>query len=98
MADDVDLSTFADYYRVADALVDRATKEELAEAGRLLAMHVAYYRERYGPVPDDQVYRCMTETEITDEDRKHLEASTMFFAETVALVIADRPEVTPSTH
>lgn len=65
------------------------------DMGRPLVKHVACYREHCGPVCDDQIYRCMTETGITDDGRMHLEASEMFFAETVALVISDRPEPAP---
>ena len=39
---------FATYLARADALIEQATKEEVAEVPRVLALHVAHYRQRYG--------------------------------------------------
>lgn len=47
----VDLSRFAEYYRLADTLVEKASKEELAECARLLALNLAHYQGLYGEVP-----------------------------------------------
>lgn len=46
-----DLSTFEQYYKLADALIEQATKEQLAECARLLALNVAHYQSRFGEVP-----------------------------------------------
>ena len=36
------------YLGVSDTLIAQATKEEVAEVARVLALHVAHYRQRYG--------------------------------------------------
>lgn len=46
-----DLSRFAEYYKLADVLVEKASKEELAECARLLALNVAHYQGLHGEVP-----------------------------------------------
>ena len=37
-----DLSTFEQYYKLADKLIEHATKELLAECARLLALNLAH--------------------------------------------------------
>ncbi len=43
------------YLELADQLVSIATKEDLAEALRLVAMNVAHYQSKYGDLPLDEV-------------------------------------------
>jgi hypothetical protein len=50
----VDLTLFKQYLKLANELVDAAGKEELAECARLLAMNLAHYELKYGPLPLDE--------------------------------------------
>lgn len=47
----VDLSTFEQYYKLADMLIEKATKEQVAECGRLLALNLAHYQSLHGEIP-----------------------------------------------
>jgi hypothetical protein len=47
----VDLSTFEQYYKLADMLIGKATKEQVAECGRLLALNLAHYQAIHGEIP-----------------------------------------------
>ncbi|SFH58363.1 hypothetical protein SAMN05216299_12621 [Nitrosospira sp. Nsp14] len=49
-----DLSTFEQYYKLADMLIQKATKEQLAECARLLALNLAHYKARHGKLPLDE--------------------------------------------
>lgn len=49
-----DISTFAQYYRLADQLIEKSSKEDIAEAARLLALNVAHYQSKYGELPLDE--------------------------------------------
>jgi len=49
-----DLSTFAQYYKLADQLIEKVTKEDLAECARLMALNVAHYQSMYGELPLDE--------------------------------------------
>jgi len=49
-----DLSTFAQYYKLADQLIEKVTKEDLAECARLMALNVAHYQSKYGELPLDE--------------------------------------------
>lgn len=46
-----DFATFKQYYNLADQLIEKSTKEDIAETARLLAMNLAHYRSRYGALP-----------------------------------------------
>lgn len=46
-----DLATFGQYYRLADQIIEKVGKEEVAECARLLALNVAHYQSRYGVLP-----------------------------------------------
>ena len=50
----VDMSQFQQYLKVADQLTSVATKEDLAECARLLAINIAHYQSKYGQLPLDE--------------------------------------------
>ena len=50
----VDMSQFQQYLKVADQLTSVATKEDLAECARLLAINIAHYESKYGQLPLDE--------------------------------------------
>lgn len=49
-----DLSRFEQYYKLADALIALASKEQVAECARLLALNLAHYQALYGLVELDE--------------------------------------------
>ena len=49
-----ELSTFAQYYKLADQLIEKMSKEDLAECARLLALSIAHYQSKYGEHPLDE--------------------------------------------
>lgn len=49
-----DLSTFQQYYKLADQLIEKVSKDDLAECARLLAMNIAHYQSKYGELPLDE--------------------------------------------
>lgn len=46
-----DLSTFQQYYKLADQLIEKVSKDDLAECARLLAINIAHYQSKYGELP-----------------------------------------------
>lgn len=54
-----ELSTFGQYYKLADQLIEKATKEDLAECARLLALNIAHYKMKYGELPLDETLAMM---------------------------------------
>ena len=48
------LSMLKQYYKLADQLIEKVSKEDIAECARLLAMNVAHYQSKYGELPLDE--------------------------------------------
>lgn len=49
-----DLATFEQYYKLADQLIEKVSKDDIAECARLLAFNVAHYQSKYGELPLDE--------------------------------------------
>jgi hypothetical protein len=67
-----DLSEFQQYYKLADVLIEQASKEQLAECARLLALNLAHYQGLYGEVPLDEVLAALDASEPNDNQAKLL--------------------------
>lgn len=50
----VNTSSFQKYLTLGDQLANLATKEDLAECARLLAINIAHYQSKYGHLPLDE--------------------------------------------
>jgi hypothetical protein len=62
-----DLSTFAQYNKLADQLIEKVSKEDLAECARLLALNVAHYQNKYGELPLEEALAMIDMTKPNDE-------------------------------
>ena len=62
-----DLSEFQQYYTLADRLMEDASKEQLAECARLLALNLAHYQGKFGELPLDETLAIINATEPNDE-------------------------------
>ena len=62
-----DLSRFTEHYKLVDLLIDQASKEQLAECARLLALNLAHYQGLYGEVPLSDTLALLDATEPSDE-------------------------------
>ena len=67
-----DLSDFQQYYKLADQLIQQASKEQLAECARLLALNLAHYQGLYGEVPLDEVLAALDARDPNDDQAKLL--------------------------
>lgn len=62
-----DLFRYLQYYKLADALVETASKEQLAECSRLLALNLAHYQGLYGEVPLSDTLAMVNTSQPNDE-------------------------------
>jgi len=62
---------FTVYARLADTLIEEATKDQLADVARLLALNIGYYHEKYGDVPQETLLR-MVRAETLDQETQRL--------------------------
>ena len=61
-----------DYGPLVDRLLAQADRHLLAEVARILALHVAYYEARYGPVPIEHTTAMHRSTLLTEEQGEQL--------------------------
>ncbi len=67
-----DLSAFAQYNKLADMLIAQATKDQIAECARLLALNVAHYQMKYGDLPLEETLAMIDADEPNDDQAKLL--------------------------
>jgi hypothetical protein len=61
-----DLSALAQYNILADLLIKKASKEDIAECASMLAMNVAHYKSKFGVLPVEETL-AMLEIDQPDE-------------------------------
>ncbi len=86
-----DLEQFAEHYKRLDEMVADATKEDLAECARLLALNVAHYRVKYGELPLEE-HQAMLEVDDIDEEMAKLLASGVLEMAAVLALVTGRSE------
>lgn len=67
-----DLSTFQQYYKLADQLIEKVSKDDLAECARLMALNVAHYQSKYGELPLDETLAMISTDKPNDEQLRLL--------------------------
>ncbi len=86
MLEEEDLREFLAYYREGEALVAQASRNQIADAARLLAVQVGYYMKEYGPMP---TAASKTLAPVTQEERDRLTEAMSMFIKAVALAMAN---------
>ncbi len=67
-----DISAFAQYNKLADMLITQASKDQIAECARLLALNVAHYQMKYGDLPLEETLAMIDADEPNDDQAKLL--------------------------
>lgn len=62
-----DFSTFKQYYNLADRLIEKSSKGDIAETARLLAMNIAHYKSKYGELPLEETLAMLGAGKPNDE-------------------------------
>jgi hypothetical protein len=83
-----ELDDFAGHARLADQLIDRATKDQRADVARLLALNIGYYQHKYGDVPQDVLLRMVKAEAITPETADQMVAGMQNLFSALAEMIA----------
>jgi len=63
---------FKSYYALGDRLIEAMSPEQLADCLRMLALHLADYRFRFGDIPRQDVLDLLGATEISDNHARLL--------------------------
>jgi hypothetical protein len=58
---------FRAYWQLSDELIAGATKEDLAETARILALQAAHYARKFGELPIPDLAQLLLATSVDDE-------------------------------
>lgn len=83
-----DKSTFAQYYKLADQLIDKVSKEDIAECARLLAINVAHYQSKYGELPLDETLALIGMKKPNEEQMQLMTAGMEIFVGVLGSVVS----------
>ena len=59
---------FADYYDLANRMIEAAEKETLAEVARVLAVHISHYEAKFGKLSMEETVRLLHADTLTDAE------------------------------
>jgi hypothetical protein len=62
-----ELTAFEQYYKLSDLLIEQATKAQLGETARLLALYVAHYQIKHGEIPLNETLAILSVLEPDEE-------------------------------
>jgi hypothetical protein len=83
-----DLSTFAQYNKLADMLIEKVSKDDLAECARLLALNVACYQTKCGELPLDETLAMLGMTRPNEEQIKLITDGMEIFVGVLGTVVS----------
>ena len=63
---------FAAYLTIADKMIEQASKEDVTETARILALHLAHYRAAHGEIPLKKSFDLLLTETLTDEQAGEL--------------------------
>ena len=95
MKSDQLLAEFKAYWRIADELLEKATKEQLSTVARILALQSAHYARTYGELPLPNLFELLKITEISQKELELLRDGTEALVGVLATVtdgLEDEPE------
>jgi hypothetical protein len=95
MKSDQLLAEFKAYWRIADELLEKATKEQLSTVARILALQTAHYARTYGELPPPNLFELLKITEISQKELELLRDGTEALVGVLATVtngLEDEPE------
>jgi len=86
MADDT-LAEFKAYWKLSEELVEKATKEQLAETARILALQSAHYARKHGELPLPSLFELLKTTQLDRAKTGLLRDGTQAFVGVLAVVV-----------
>ena len=87
MLKEEELREFLAYYRAGEAVVALASRDQVVDAARLLAVQVAYYMKEFGPISEAVTGKALVP--VTVEERDRLTEAMSMFIKAITLVIAN---------
>jgi len=85
-------SRFAALLSLSDDLIEQASKEDIAQVARVLALHVAHYRGRHGDIPTQESLEILRTETIDDEHAKVLADGMEVLSNVLKALVAESKE------
>lgn len=95
MPDEI-FAEFKAYWKLSDELVAKATKEQLAETARILALQSAHYVRKYGEHPLPALFDLLKSTRLDPSKVELLRDGTQAFVGVLAVVTGGIDDETDS--
>jgi hypothetical protein len=67
-----DLKEFKAYYALAEKLIEELGQDKLAKCARLMALHIADYKQRFGDISSSDLLGLLGVVELSEEQAKLL--------------------------
>ena len=83
-----DLTTCAQYYKLADQLIEKVSKEDIAECARLMALNVAHYQSMYGELLLDETLAMINLDKPNEEQLQLMTSGMEIFVGVLGNVVA----------
>lgn len=77
---------FKAYWKLSEELADKATKEQLVETARILALQSAHYARKYGELPLPSLFDLLNATRLDPTRIELLRNGTQAFVGVLAVV------------
>ena len=81
-----DFDEFKSYYALADQLIEAMTRDQTIECLRMLALHLADYRTRFGHIPQQDLLDLAGAPELRDDHAQLLRDGTQLLVGYLAAV------------
>jgi hypothetical protein len=62
------LKAFKEYYSLSAKLIDEMSKGDLAECTRLMALQLAHYQQRFGILPECELFALFGVAQLSDTE------------------------------
>jgi hypothetical protein len=85
MTDEI-FAEFKAYWKLSEELIGKATKEQLAEVARILALQSAHYARKHGELPLPSLFELLKATELDPAKVELLRDGTEAFVGVLAVV------------
>lgn len=72
MTETTEFERFAAYLKIADKMIEQASKDDIADTARVLALHLAHYRAQHGEIPLKKSFELLLTETLSDEQAGEL--------------------------
>lgn len=93
----IEFEKFAAYLKVTDKMIERATKDEIADAARILALELAHYRARFGETSAKKAYELLVAETINDEQAGEMAEGFVVLIKTMYALRSSHAQADPQT-